>query len=312
MAIEFHCTGCGRLLRTGDDTAGKRAKCPQCGTVVTIPAAAPSSPPSPPPTADSVNPYQSPQAPTMSAERPGSPFQPAKFEVGDILGRTWAIFTSQFGLCFGVPATAVVIEFAAGQIWNYFFPQPTNAAAATPGRMMFWLLGLVPLMVLSIYLRMGVLQVLLKVVRGQPRTFGELFHGGPQFPPFLVIEVLFSLLVGVGCCFCLVPGIFVASFFFLASLLVLDRQVPVLDSFGASKNLVGPNPLIGVIVVGLPIGALIPTFVAAFLVPPLAPLLGLLIDLIVVPYATMLCVVAYWMLRGEAAASGSGAPTTTQ
>ena len=37
MAIEFRCTQCDKLLRTGDETAGKKAKCPECGTVVTVP-----------------------------------------------------------------------------------------------------------------------------------------------------------------------------------------------------------------------------------------------------------------------------------
>jgi hypothetical protein len=55
MPIEFFCTQCGRLLRTGDDTAGRQAKCPDCGAIVPIPiptvvpvniATAP--PPSPP------------------------------------------------------------------------------------------------------------------------------------------------------------------------------------------------------------------------------------------------------------------------
>ena len=40
MAIEFRCTNCNKLLRTGDETAGRQAKCPDCGTVMTIPAAA--------------------------------------------------------------------------------------------------------------------------------------------------------------------------------------------------------------------------------------------------------------------------------
>ena len=38
MPIEFRCPGCGKLLRTADETAGKQAKCPQCGAVMTIPA----------------------------------------------------------------------------------------------------------------------------------------------------------------------------------------------------------------------------------------------------------------------------------
>jgi len=38
MPIEFRCRQCGRLLRTGDDTAGRQAQCPECGALSTVPA----------------------------------------------------------------------------------------------------------------------------------------------------------------------------------------------------------------------------------------------------------------------------------
>jgi hypothetical protein len=38
MPIEFHCSRCGRLLRTGDDTAGRMAQCPECGGQTQVPA----------------------------------------------------------------------------------------------------------------------------------------------------------------------------------------------------------------------------------------------------------------------------------
>ncbi len=37
MAIEFHCDHCGRLVRTSNDNAGKRGKCPHCHLSVYIP-----------------------------------------------------------------------------------------------------------------------------------------------------------------------------------------------------------------------------------------------------------------------------------
>lgn len=37
MAIEFRCGQCGKLLRTGDDTAGRIAQCPECGSQTPIP-----------------------------------------------------------------------------------------------------------------------------------------------------------------------------------------------------------------------------------------------------------------------------------
>lgn len=39
MPIQFRCTRCGRLLQTGDDTAGQQAQCPACGNVTAIPGA---------------------------------------------------------------------------------------------------------------------------------------------------------------------------------------------------------------------------------------------------------------------------------
>src|SRR5262249_55207946 len=37
MSIFFSCNSCDNKLRVSDDKAGKKAKCPRCGEVVTIP-----------------------------------------------------------------------------------------------------------------------------------------------------------------------------------------------------------------------------------------------------------------------------------
>ena len=49
MPIESNCQGCGRLLRVGDEHAGKLARCPHCQTIYTVPggSAAATRPPSP-------------------------------------------------------------------------------------------------------------------------------------------------------------------------------------------------------------------------------------------------------------------------
>jgi phage FluMu protein Com len=40
MPIEFRCRQCGKLLRTGDETAGRQAQCPACSALTTIPGSA--------------------------------------------------------------------------------------------------------------------------------------------------------------------------------------------------------------------------------------------------------------------------------
>jgi DNA-directed RNA polymerase subunit RPC12/RpoP len=37
MTIRFKCSGCEKVLKVGDQYAGKRAKCPHCRTVLTVP-----------------------------------------------------------------------------------------------------------------------------------------------------------------------------------------------------------------------------------------------------------------------------------
>ena len=71
MAIEFRCGQCGRMLRTGDDTAGKQAQCPECGALTRVPG--PVQPPA------SSLPSLAPLEATTSLPRsgaPGSPFAP--------------------------------------------------------------------------------------------------------------------------------------------------------------------------------------------------------------------------------------------
>jgi hypothetical protein len=41
MPIEFRCSGCSKVLRTPDESAGKQARCPHCGAVVDVPVASP-------------------------------------------------------------------------------------------------------------------------------------------------------------------------------------------------------------------------------------------------------------------------------
>jgi len=49
LAITVKCTGCGKTLKVKDELAGKRGKCPGCGTIIQIPKA-PAAPPASPST----------------------------------------------------------------------------------------------------------------------------------------------------------------------------------------------------------------------------------------------------------------------
>jgi len=146
MPIEFRCTQCEKLLRTGDDTAGKRAKCPQCGNIQTVPAAgtppapaagapAPGPPkpggePSgspfgpggqqPPSGGDPENPYQSPTRTAAAATPPSQPtggITPTQLDMGEVFNRTWEIFKEQWGACLLAVLAVMGIALAAYVCW---------------------------------------------------------------------------------------------------------------------------------------------------------------------------------------------------
>jgi RsiW-degrading membrane proteinase PrsW (M82 family) len=76
MAITFVCE-CGKTLRAGDDLAGRKTRCPQCSSIVTIPKAEVEADPVPPEPVPSDSPYDleySPKPFSASAYRPEPDF----------------------------------------------------------------------------------------------------------------------------------------------------------------------------------------------------------------------------------------------
>jgi hypothetical protein len=69
MSIEMRCTGCGQTLRVADEHAGKKARCPACGTIVQVPPAGAGPASSPQPAAESRSPF-APEATSPGAENP--------------------------------------------------------------------------------------------------------------------------------------------------------------------------------------------------------------------------------------------------
>lgn len=103
MAIESNCQGCGRLLRVGDEHAGKLARCPHCQTIYTVPSGSSASRPSSPFAETAAYP------PAASASFPS----PASDPKG---GGRWTMKTPD-GLTFGpVPRSELDKWLAEGRI----------------------------------------------------------------------------------------------------------------------------------------------------------------------------------------------------
>ena len=137
MPIELPCPGCGQTLRVADEHAGKKARCPSCGTISEVPW--PSSevqPASEPPSAShgplpgpssstpdlnpfadlpepGANPYASPTAPTLGSGTSGRPHRGGLILTFGIIG---ILCCMPFGIAAWVMGASDLAEIRAGRM----------------------------------------------------------------------------------------------------------------------------------------------------------------------------------------------------
>ena len=287
MPIEFRCSQCERLLRTPDGTAGKKAKCPQCGAVVNVPTASPSQPTEPvslppvfvPPSdnpyqASNVDPHRSPFA------GPGT-FRPTPIDLGDVFGRTWQIYKERLGVCIAVMLLLLVLEIAISIPAN-FMEQRSLAA---------FIAGIVA-NVVGLWLALGAMTFYMKVGRGELATVGDLFSGGRYLLRGVGLWIILTIISGIGFVLCILPGIYVLLMFSQMLFILIDQDATVLDSLRLSREVMRGNML---------------TVLAMWLVGGIVTLIGTIITLgigliFLYPYFILLFAVAYLMMSGQATA----------
>ena len=136
MPIEMSCTGCGQTLRVADEHAGKKARCPACGTIAEVPWAGvevqpvaepgnPFSPASQPAPAAPVgnpfsdrpepkaNPYASPSAPAFGPRSFGRPHRGGMILAFGIVG---ILCCMPFGIAAWVMGASDLSEIRAGRM----------------------------------------------------------------------------------------------------------------------------------------------------------------------------------------------------
>ena len=263
MPIEFRCTQCNKLLRTGDDTAGKQAKCPECGAVMPVPApdAAQGSPYQPmgmpqaaaspfgsvaaPVPPDSMNPYQSPAG--LGAEpmafAPAGQIRPTRIEFGETLSRTWAIFTDQWLTMLGgvIIAALLYVPFYAAFLGLQLAVVPNIQDPAVG--LAINILAQIAFQIFILWISIGVMLFALQVVRGEETRYGLIFAGGRYLLPIVLCAILTQIIVMLGLILLIIPGIIFALMLVQAQLLIIDRNLGVIDAMSTSRDMMVGNKM---------------------------------------------------------------------
>jgi hypothetical protein len=336
MPIEFRCTKCGKLLRTPDDTAGKQARCPECGTILGIPAGTPSAPPAsarlgaapagfspgssaaanaPAPGAASMaaNPYQSP-ASGSHAGAIGTGY--GKLDAGDAARRAWKIFAANLGSCIAVAVLYWVVCVASmfGLMIVIFGTMMVLGGAGVGPAEMVILAVIVYCVALAVqmYFMTGQMNFFLKVSRGdRDAEVSKLFTGGRWVLPAIGGGILVAICIMLGSLLLVVPGIIVGLMLSQFLFLIIDRNAGVFEAFGESRRITSGNKAMLFVATLLPMFLIwLVLLVPGQLLPMLLPklrfvflglqlLLQLLLGLFVMPWFSVLWSVCYLIMSGQ-------------
>lgn len=236
---------------------------------------------------DDINPYAAPNS-INYGHSPASTgnIVPTVVDAGSIMSYAMEVWKANLKLLLSITAVFLGAMFGltiASTIANAIFEQFHLGILGA-----LLVLGVnVASMVVQVFLGIGQAQIALKLLRGQPAQFGDLFAGGPMFLPVLGACLLAGLAVWVGFMACVIPGLLLMLFFWPFYWLVVDQKTGVIESFGVAYSIAKVNAGSSII--------LWLATVAVILLGFIALVIGLLFAL---PLVSLIWGAAYLMMAG--------------
>lgn len=236
-----------RCEKCGHEVEGDYRFCLQCGAEMPQEQAEEKS-------AFETKPQQSVETDTSGWQRPSPPRMesddiPRKIStdglVGTSLSDAWAAFKANTGLFIGMGVTFfLIIAIANGLMGNLLASDPTTLQIMTN----LWSL-------IQNVFTAGILFVALKVLRGEQTSFSEMFSGFSLFLPIVLSGFVSIIGIVIGFMLLIVPGVILALGLSQYLLLIMDKQLPGIESLKASWHLMsgykGSFFLLGLALIGI-------------------------------------------------------------
>jgi uncharacterized membrane protein len=174
-----------------------------------------------------------------------------QFNIGDILSRSWKLYTGNLGVFLGGFVIIAVILGAA----NYALLAGT--------------------IVLQGPLMLGLYSAALKEVRGGHSEMGELFNGFQRFMPAFMVNLILSIFATIGFVLCVLPCFFVVILYMpLFCLLADDTTSDWWGTMERTRALVMDNLgqwlILGLVLIALNVAGALACGVGVFVSAPLS------------------------------------------
>jgi hypothetical protein len=189
------------------------------------------------------NPYASPQGGYhVQHVASGGPINPQIVEIGPILSYSLKVWQANLGLLVGMtlfPA-AVILPLFAVMFGFVAVADQADAEILIPLAVIAFYVAVI---FLSVYLGIGQSQLCLKLCRGEPAAFKDMFPTMERFWPCLGFMLLWNLMIMAAALAFIVPAIILAFLLWPAQQLVVDGKCRVMESFGMAYRLTQGNHL---------------------------------------------------------------------
>ena len=229
MPIEFRCASCSKLLRTPDESAGKKARCPQCGAIVDVPlesqpdgepaaALAPHVPTSENPFGeakdvsstgvDPSNPYATSfvEPPTPTAGRSLQALRPSAISFDAVFRHSWLLLRENLAVCLLMGliyvALAIVVNMVLGAMRG-IGQSIESVELIVAGFVVEQVGGLL----VNTFLQLGALRFGLRLVRTGRTEIADFFAVGNCYLRGLGLYLLMNLIYIGLAAVCLLPAL---------------------------------------------------------------------------------------------------------
>lgn len=213
--------------------------------------------------------YAGPAPGTAFGGGGGGPGMPQPWGVWDSIAFAWDRAKADLGTVMGALIVGGLISNALQSVGQVISNIDQNDQAIQGIVLVLNLLNVI----VSTFMTGGMTLFAIKVARGDPYEFGDIFKGGPFFLSILGANILMGLGILFGMVLLIVPGVILGLGWAMTIPLIVDRQTGVLDGMKESWGLMEGHKLSlflwGLLAALLMIVGLLACCVGAFVVGPI-------------------------------------------
>ena len=166
-------------------------------------------------------------------------------DIGSCISRSWTLLQQQFWPVVGVSLVVWITMGAVNEVIN--LASHSSMEELQKGQFSWTALSIVSLTSLiampfqTLFIG-GLSRYFLKLVRGEPAEFGDAFSGFSVAPiQLLSLGLIQNILIVVGLCFCILPGIYLGIAWSFSILLVVDRRMDFWPAMELSRRVVSKH-----------------------------------------------------------------------